>query len=51
MASVGFVKNHIISGCSKFAQKKYNTRHDWVGKVKDLELSKISKFDNTQQMV
>ena len=23
--------NHIISGCSKLAQKEYKTRHDWVG--------------------
>ena len=25
--------NHIISKCSKLAQKEYKTRHDWVGKV------------------
>ena len=25
--------NHIISECSKLAQKEYKTRHDWVGKV------------------
>ena len=25
--------NHIISECSKLAQKKYKARHDWVGKV------------------
>ena len=25
--------NHIISECSKLAQKEYETRHDWVGKV------------------
>ncbi len=25
--------NHIISECSKLAQKEYNTRHDWVGNV------------------
>ena len=24
---------HIISECSKLAQKEYKTRHDWVGKV------------------
>ena len=24
--------NHIISECSKLAQKEYKTRHDWVGK-------------------
>ena len=25
--------NHIISECSKLAQKEYKTNHDWVGKV------------------
>ena len=25
--------NHIISECSKLAQKEYKTRHDWVGRV------------------
>ena len=25
--------NHIISECNKLAQKKYKTRHDWMGKV------------------
>ena len=25
--------NHIISECSKLAQKEYKTRHDWVGKL------------------
>ena len=25
--------NYIIKECSKLAQKKYWTRHDWVGKV------------------
>ena len=25
--------NHIISECSKLAQKEYKTRHDWAGKV------------------
>ena len=25
--------NHVISECSKLAQKEYKTRHDWVGKV------------------
>ena len=24
--------NHIISECSKLAQKEYKRRHDWVGK-------------------
>ena len=25
--------NHIISECSKLAQREYKARHDWVGKV------------------
>ena len=25
--------DHIISECSKLAQKEYKTRHDWAGKV------------------
>ena len=25
--------NHIISECSKLAQKEYKTKHDWAGKV------------------
>ncbi len=32
--------NHIISECSKLAQKEYKTRHDWVGKVNPSELCK-----------
>ena len=36
--------NHIISECSKFAQKEYKTRHDWVGK-----LCKKFKFDQTNK--
>ena len=35
--------NHIISKCSKLAQKKYKTRHDWVGKVIHWELCKKLK--------
>ena len=30
--------NHIISECRKLAQKEYNTRHDWVGKVTHWEI-------------
>ena len=35
IASVGSGKrdemvNHLISECSKLAQKKYKTRHDWM---------------------
>ena len=25
--------NHLISECSKLAQKEYKIRHDWMGKV------------------
>ena len=39
--------NHIISKCSKLAQKEYKTRHDWVGKVIYWVLNKILKFDHT----
>ena len=38
--------NHIISECNKLAQKEYNTRHDWVGKVIHWELCKKLKFDH-----
>ena len=31
--------NHIISECSKLAQKEFKTRHDWVGKVIHCEIS------------
>ena len=39
--------NHMISKCSKLAQKDYKIRHDWVGKVICLELCKRWKFDHT----
>ena len=32
--------NHIISECSKLAQKEYMTRHDWVSKGFHWELCK-----------
>ena len=32
--------NHIISKCSKLAQKEYKTRYNWVGKVIFKELCK-----------
>ena len=39
--------NHIISDCSKLAQKVYKTRHEWVeGKVIHWELCKKFKFDH-----
>ena len=41
--------NHIISECSKFAQKEYKTRHDWVGKVIHWEMCKKFKFDHTNK--
>ena len=36
--------NHIISECSKLAQKEYKARHDWVGKVIHEEICKKFKF-------
>ena len=39
--------NHIISECSKLAQKEYKTRHDWVEKVIHWVLCKNFKFDHT----
>ena len=41
--------NHIISECSKLAQKEYKTRHDWVGKGIRWELCKKLKFDHTNK--
>ena len=40
--------NHIISECSKLAQKEYKTRHDWFGKVTHWEMCKKFKFDHTR---
>ena len=41
--------NHIISEWSKLAQKEYNTRHDWMGKVIDRELCKKLKFSHANK--
>ena len=41
--------NHIISECSKLAQKEYQTRHDWVGKVIHWEMRKKFKFDHSNK--
>ena len=41
--------NHIISECSKLAQKEYKARHDWVGKVIHWEMSKKFKFDHANK--
>ena len=36
--------NHIISECSKLAQREYKIRQDWVGMVIHWELCKKFKF-------
>ena len=41
--------NHMISECSKLAQREYKARHDWVGKVIHREISKKFKFDHTNK--
>ena len=41
--------NHVISECSKLAQKEYQARHDWVGKVIHWEMCKKVKFDHTNK--
>ena len=41
--------NHIISQCSKLAQKEYKARHDWVGKLVHWEVCKKFKFDHTNK--
>ena len=41
--------NHIISECSKLAQKKYKTRRDWVGKVIHWEMCRKFQFDHTNK--
>ena len=38
--------HHIISECSKLAQKEYKTRHDWIGKVIHWEVCKTLEFDH-----
>ena len=32
--------NHLISECSKMAQKEYKRRHDWVGRRVHLDVCK-----------
>ena len=41
--------NRIISECSKFTQKEYKTRHDWVGKGIHWEMCEKFKFDHTNK--
>ena len=41
--------NHVISECSKVAQKEYKARHDWVGNVIHWEMCKKFKFDHANK--
>ena len=41
--------NHIISECSKLAQKEYKTTYDWVDKEIHWEMCKKIKFDHTNK--
>ena len=41
--------NHMISECSKLAQKEYKTRDDWVGEVMHSEMCKKFRFDHTNK--
>ena len=41
--------NHIISECSKLAQKVYKARHDWVGNVIHWEMCKKFKFEHASK--
>ena len=41
--------NHIISECSKLAQREYRARLDWVGKVVHWEMCKKFHFDHTNK--
>ena len=41
--------NHIISECSKLAQKECKARHDWVGMVIHWEMCKKFKFDHANK--
>ena len=41
--------NHIISKCSKLAQKEYKARHDWVDKVIHSKMCKKFKFDHANK--
>ena len=41
--------NHIVSECSKLAQKEYKARHDWVSKVIHWEMCKKFKFDHANK--
>ena len=38
--------NHIISECSKLAQKEYKARHNWVGTMIHWEMCRKFQFDH-----
>ena len=42
---VGESIDHIVSGCSKFAQKEYKRRHDNLGKIVHLKVARKCNFD------
>ena len=42
--------SHIMSECSKLAQKEYKTMHDLIGKVIHWELCKKLKFDHANEV-
>ena len=41
--------NHMISECSKLAQKEYKARHDWVGKVIYWKMCRKFIFDHANK--
>ena len=41
--------NHMISECSKLAQREYKARLDWIGKVVHWEMCKKFQFDHTNK--
>ena len=41
--------HHIISYCSKLAQKEYKARHEWVGMVIHWEMCKKFEFDHANK--
>ena len=41
--------NHIISECSKLAQKEYKARHDWFGRVIHREMCRKFQIDHTNK--
>ena len=43
------IVNHKVNECSKIAQKKCKTRHDWVGKVIYREFCKKLILDHTNK--